>query len=187
VTFVAVGSGSPGPNNTLLLASGIAFGLRRTLPHVVGTSVGITLLVAIAALGEEALIDALPGLDVALKALASAYLLYLAFRLAGGIALDPATATRPFRVVRATLFQFINPKAWVFALALVSAFASSANASSNVGIVLGSVAIVVAAMALLWALGGTTLRRVLGTDRARRTAGVVLAVLLVASVALLWL
>ena len=77
VTFVAVGSGSPGPNNTLLLASGAGVGFRRTVPHVIGTAVGISLLVVIAAAGAAAVVTAAPGVEFVMKVLASAYLLYL--------------------------------------------------------------------------------------------------------------
>jgi threonine/homoserine/homoserine lactone efflux protein len=183
-TFVAVGSGSPGPNNTLLLASGMTFGFRRTAPHVVGTSVGIVLLVGIAGAGAGVVIAAVPAVKVVLKVVASAYLIYLAARLAGGVALDRAAVQNPFSVARATAFQFVNPKGWVFAFALVGAFAPASGA----GIILGitAVAVVVAATAALWALGGTTLSRALEGDRARRVTGVALGVLLLASVAFLW-
>jgi threonine/homoserine/homoserine lactone efflux protein len=88
VTFVAVGSGSPGPNNTLLLASGITFGFRRTLPHVVGTSVGIGLLVTICAAGVGVALATVPNAQLALKLVGSVYLVYLATRLAAGHAIS---------------------------------------------------------------------------------------------------
>ncbi len=183
-TFVAVGSGSPGPNNTLLLASGVTFGFRRTAPHVVGTSVGIVLLVGIAAAGAGVVITAVPAVKLMLKVVASAYLVYLATRLAGGVAFDSAAVQNPFSVARASVFQFVNPKAWVFAFALVSGFVPASGAGIGLGITV--IAIVVAATAALWALGGTTLSRALDGDRARRVAGVALGMLLLASVAFLW-
>jgi threonine/homoserine/homoserine lactone efflux protein len=184
VTFVAVGSGSPGPNNTLLLASGVAFGFRRTVPHVVGTGVGIVLLVGIAAAGAGVLITMVPAAKTVLKVIASAYLIYLAARFAGGVALDRASTQRPFTVARATAFQFVNPKGWVFAFALVSGFVPAGVSGTVSGI--ATVAIVVVATASLWALGGSALSRALDTDRARRVAGLALGALLLASVALLW-
>ncbi len=187
VMFVVVGSGSPGPNNTLLLASGITFGFRRTVPHVTGTSVGITLLVAIAATGAGVVVTANPGVATALKITASAYLIYLAIRLAPGVSIGDATTARPFSVLRGTAFQFINPKGWVFALALASVFASGGSTTLATGlIVLAVVASIVAATAAGWAVGGSALSRVLESDRSRRWAGIVLAVMLVASVAFLW-
>ena len=125
VTFVAVGSGSPGPNNTLLLASGAGFGFRRTVPHVIGTAVGISLLVVIAAAGAAAVVTAAPGVEFVMKVLASAYLLYLAFRLAGGVAVDRVSTPEPFSLPRGAAFQLINPKGWFFAFAVVAGFTPS--------------------------------------------------------------
>lgn len=126
-------------------------------------------------------------MELGLKALASAYLVYLAVRLAGGVALRNAVVQRPFGIPRAALFQFVNPKAWIFGLALVSAFAQASDSSLTDGLAILVIAVVVATTAALWAFGGTTLRRALETERAQRTTGVVLGVLLLASVAFLWL
>jgi threonine/homoserine/homoserine lactone efflux protein len=187
-TFIAVGSGSPGPNNTLLLASGVKFGFRRTVPHVVGTCVGITLLVGLAVAGEGALVTAVPGVKLALKLIASAYLVYLAVRLMGGVALKATSTQKPFSVARAAAFQFVNPKGWVFALALVSAFVTAGGTGIVTRVApIAIVAVVVGVTATAWALGGTALRRALEGDRARRIAGAVLGALLLASVAFLWL
>lgn len=185
VTFVAVGSGSPGPNNTLLLASGVTFGLRRTVPHVVGTCIGIVLLVGIAAVGAGIVVTAVPTVKAVLKVIASGYLVYLAARLARGVALDPTRVQNPFSVPRATAFQFINPKGWAFALALVSSVALTGGAAVIVEIAV--VAVVVTATASLWAFGGARLSHALEGDRARRAAGLVFGALLLGSVALLWL
>ena len=186
VTFVAVGSGSPGPNNTLLLASGAGFGFRRTVPHVIGTAVGISLLVVIAAAGAAAVVTAAPGVEFVMKVLASAYLLYLAFRLAGGVAVDRVSTPEPFSLPRGAAFQVINPKGWFFAFAVVAGFTPSERSLFTDAISLGIIACVVAATAAGWALGGSALSRALATDRARRVAGVVLGLLLVGSVVLLW-
>ena len=186
VTFVAVGSGSPGPNNTLLLASGAGFGFRRTVPHVIGTAIGISLLVVIAAAGAAAIVTAAPGVEFVMKVLASAYLLYLAFRLAGGVAVDRVSTPEPFSLPRGAAFQLINPKGWFFAFAVVAGFMPSERSLFTDAMSLGIIACVVAATAAGWALGGSALSRALATDRARRVAGVVLGLLLVASVVLLW-
>ena len=187
VTFVAVGSGSPGPNNTLLLASGAGFGFRCTVPHVIGTAVGISLLVVIAAAGAAAVVTAAPGVEFVMKVLASAYLLYLAFRLAGGVAVDRVSTPEPFSLPRGAAFQLINPKGWFFAFAVVAGFTPSERSSFTDAISLGIIACVVAATAAGWALGGSALSQALATGRARRVAGVVLGLLLVGSVVLLWL
>lgn len=186
-TFVAIGSGSPGPNNTLLLASGVSFGFRRTAPHVVGTAVGIALLVGLAAAGAGAIVTAVPGVQLALKIASSTYLLVLAVRLARGFSVGGASAPEPFTVARATAFQFINPKGWFFAFALVGAFVGSKGSAIVDGLTLiGIVTAVVTATAAGWAFGGSALRHALEGDRARRVVGAVLGVLLAGSVVFLW-
>jgi threonine/homoserine/homoserine lactone efflux protein len=189
VTFVAVGAGSPGPNNTLLLASGISFGFRRTLPHVIGTGLGIAGLILIVRTGVGVLVAAEPRVQLGLKVVASAYLVYLAVRLAGGVSLDPSGSTEPFTIPHAVAFQFVNPKAWIFALALVAAFASGSGPGSDApatAITVGVVCLVVLVTAAAWSLGGDALRRWLEGERARRAAGFALGALLMVSVVLLW-
>ena len=81
VAFAFVGTVSPGPNNTLLWASGMRFGFRRTLPHVVGTAIGMGALVVGVAAGIGAILDAVPAAEIALKVVGSAYLLYVAYHV----------------------------------------------------------------------------------------------------------
>ena len=184
--FIAVGTGSPGPNNTLLLASGMNFGFRRTVPHVIGTSIGMALLVAVSAMGVGAVVTAVPAVAVALKLGASGYLLVLAFRLVRGFSMDRAALPDPFTVARATAFQFINPKGWFFALALGTLVESDGSSITASTVVIAVVVVIVGAIATLWAVGGSMLDRVLQGARARRVTGIALGVLLAGSVILIW-
>jgi threonine/homoserine/homoserine lactone efflux protein len=188
VTFVAVGSGSPGPNNTLLLASGITFGFRRTVPHVVGTAIGIGLLVTICAAGVGVVFATVPNAQLALKIVGSVYLVYLATRLAAGHAIARATVSKPLNLWQAGAFQFVNPKGWVFALAVVSAFAPGGGWTvPSVALLVTVIGVVVTATACMWAIGGAALSRALDTERTRRAVGLSLAVLMLASIAFLWI
>ena len=186
VAFAFAGTVSPGPNNTLLWASGMRFGFRRTLPHVVGTVLGMAALIAAVALGLGALLHAVPQLELGLKIVGSLYLLYVAYLVAGSGAIGRADAARPLDVWRGALFQWTNPKAWVFVVAAVGTFIPEATISSA-GAFLVVVSIVVAVSSSIWAAGGTALGRILTDDRRRRIASVILAALLVASVALIWI
>jgi threonine/homoserine/homoserine lactone efflux protein len=126
--------------------------------------------------------------ELALKIAASAYLLFLAYRLARGFSVGQASVPEPFTVGRATAFQFINPKGWFFAFALVGAFAGSDGITIAEGFVtIGIVAIIVAATATGWAAGGSALSRRLHADRTRRIVGLALGVALAGSVAFLWI
>jgi len=116
VGFSFVSSATPGPNNVLLWASGAEFGLRRTVRHIVGTALGIGAMAIAVAAGLGALVTTIPELELAMKLAGSAYLLYLAYRIAGASALERGDVARPLGLVQAAAFQVINPKAWVFAL-----------------------------------------------------------------------
>jgi threonine/homoserine/homoserine lactone efflux protein len=122
VLFALVSSGTPGPNNVLLWASGLQFGFRATVPQVLGTSAGIGILALAVAAGLGVLVTGLPEVELTLKLVGSLYLLYFAFRLAGGAAIQRAQIARPLRFHEAAAFQFLNPKAWLFALAALSTF-----------------------------------------------------------------
>ena len=120
--FALVGSITPGPNNSLLLASGSRFGFRRTVRHVAGTAVGMGGLVFAVAAGVGVVVEAVPGLDLVLKVAGSAYLLYLAARIATSHGTGGTVLGRPLGVLAAVAFQFANPKGWLFALAAAGTF-----------------------------------------------------------------
>lgn len=186
--FGLITSGTPGPNNAMLWTSGLNFGLRRSLPHVLGTALGIGTLATAAAAGIAALVTAVPGLETAMKVFGSAYLLWLAWRIAGSGAARAATLARPLSVRQALAFQLINPKVWLYALGAMTAFLP--NDLPVVGasaLVVVNMMLVAAATATVWAAGGTALRRVMRGDRLTRIVNGVLAALLAASVTFIWL
>ena len=187
VAFAFVGSFSPGPNNAVLWASGISFGFRRTIPHVVGGALGVGGLVIGVAAGIGALLEAVPETAVALKVAGSAYLLWVAYQVAGSGAISRAEAAHPLGIMQAAAFQLLNPKAWVFALAMVGTFLPE-DLPRPVGIALlaGVVLLVVAISFTIWAAGGAALARFVDDERRRRLVSLVLAALIVASVLFLW-
>ena len=177
---------TPGPNNVLLWASGASFGLRRTMPHVVGTAVGIGLMTVAVAAGSGALGTAIPGITVALKVGGSLYLLYLAFQIARMGAMERPGVAHPFGLVSASVFQLINPKAWVFALTAVSTFRSpTLPVLLGSAVVIGTMVAVIVPTEMLWAGAGDGLGKV-ASSRHGRAVSLGLAALLVASVALVW-
>ena len=188
VAFSAVSSGTPGPNNLLLWASGAAFGFRRTIPHVLGTALGIGGMALGVAAGFGALVVAVPALAFVMKVAGSLYLLYLAWQVAGASALQRTTVARPMSLLQAAAFQVINPKAWIFALGAITTFRPT-----DWPALLGSIAVALTMMvvilptAALWAGGGELIERAFAGPTARRVIGVVLAGLLVASVAFVWI
>jgi threonine/homoserine/homoserine lactone efflux protein len=186
--FALVGSITPGPNNALLLGSGIRFGFRRTVPHVAGTAVGMGALVFAVAAGIGVVLLALPGADLALKLAGSAYLLYLAVRVArSGGAGGGAVVSRPLGAPGAAAFQLANPKGWLFALTAAATFLPPGLPPLLGGLLVAATcAVVILATAAVWAAGGVALGRVAGAGRVQRGINVALALVLAASVALVW-
>lgn len=187
VAFSFVCSVTPGPNNLLLWASGAEFGLRRTLPHVAGTAIGIGAMALAVAAGLGALIANAPEIGVAMKLVGSAYLLYLAYQIAGARALERGAVARPMGLIQAAAFQAINPKGWIFALGAVTTFRPP-----DVAVLLGGILVAVTMMliviptAAIWAGAGGVLSRFIAGERANRLVSVALAVLLAATVIYVW-
>jgi threonine/homoserine/homoserine lactone efflux protein len=188
VVFSFASSVTPGPNNVLLWASGASFGLRRTLPHVFGTALGIGLMTLAVAAASGAVLATLPGLATAMRVCGSFYLLWLAAQILRSGALDRGDAARPFGLVSAAAFQLINPKAWIFALGAVTTFRPI-----ELSVVIGSLVVVVTMMviivpsALLWAGAGDVIGTLITGTRARHVTSAALAMLLCVSVALVWI
>src|SRR6187399_2961607 len=144
IGFAFVSSVTPGPSNVLLWASGATFGFRRTVPHVLGTAVGLGAMALAAAAGIAALLAAVPVLGVAMRIAGSAYLLFLAWQIARSGTLTAGEASRPLSIPEAAAFQVVNPKAWIFALGAVTTFRPP-----ELGEVIGSLAIAAVMMAVI--------------------------------------
>jgi threonine/homoserine/homoserine lactone efflux protein len=188
VGFAVVGTVSPGPNNAVLWASGMRFGFRRTLPHVLGTAVGMAVLVLGVAAGIGALLDAVPAAEVVLKVIGSAYLLWVAVLVLGSGGIGRAEVSEPFSLRRGATFQWVNPKAWVFSIAAVGTFLPpDLPRLAGAALLTAILVVIVVGSSSVWAAGGAALGRIVDDEGKRRVVSVVLAVLLVASVALLWI
>jgi threonine/homoserine/homoserine lactone efflux protein len=188
VGFAFVGTVSPGPNNAVLWASGLKFGFQRTLPHVLGTALGIGMLVVGVALGIGALLDAVPAAEVVLKIVGSVYLLFVASLVVADRGVGRTSVSHPLSVWQGVAFQLVNPKAWIFSIAAVGTFLPpDLPRPAGIALLTGILVVVVVGSSTIWAAGGAALGRVLEDERKRRAVSIALAVLLVASVALIWI
>jgi threonine/homoserine/homoserine lactone efflux protein len=188
VVFSFVSSVTPGPNNVLLWASGAEFGLTRTVRHIIGTALGIGLMALAAAAGLAALVATVPGLAVAMKLAGSAYLIYLAARIAGAGGLTRGTIAHPLGLVEAAAFQVVNPKGWIFALGAITTFRPVVLAPVAGSIVVAATMMaIVVPTATLWAAAGGSVNRLLTSDRRRRAVSLALAALVVATVVSVWI
>ncbi len=186
--FSIVSAVTPGPNNILLWASGATFGFRATIRHMLGSAVGIGGMALVLAAGLGALFTLVPELEVGMKVAASAYLLVLAYQIAGAHALRRGQLGRPLGIRQAAAFQVINPKAWIFALGAITTFRPPGlpPVTGSLLVVLVMVLIIVPAAAL-WAGAGEALGRLLTEDRRGRVVGVALALIVAATVVYVWI
>ena len=183
LSFCFVSSITPGPNNMMLLASGATFGLRRTVPHMLGISGGLAVMVLIFGWTLAGVIARVPGLFVALHIVSMLYLLWLAWRIATSTGPHGAKPrARPLALRDAAAFQWVNPKAWAMALGAVTNFARPDHLLVDVPMI----ALVLIAVGLpsigLWAGSGELLSRSLSDPRALRLFNWGMAALLAASI-----
>jgi len=180
--FAIVSTVTPGPNNLMLMASGANFGYRRTVPHMLGITFGIMLLVVLVGLGLMGLFDAWPPARTWLSVASVAYLVWLAWKIANAAAPGAAgqTDAKPFTALQAALFQWVNPKAWSMALTAITLYAPGRESA---GILL--VAFAFGAVSLpsisIWVLMGQRLRLWLTSPRRLRAFNWTMAALLLAT------
>ena len=180
--FCFVSSITPGPNNMMLLASGANFGFRRTLPHMLGVSLGFAAMVFAVGMGLGSLFKAYPPLYDGLRVVATVYMLWLAWRIATASGLgETAGAARPMSFLEAAAFQWINPKAWAMALGATAVFVTPEAFVTGVVIVAAMFAAINLPCIASWAGFGVVLRRFLDRPWALRAFNVTMAVLLLAS------
>lgn len=182
--FAIAMSISPGPNNLMVTASAANFGLRRTLPHMIGITVGFPVMLIAVGIGLGGALEALPRLHAVLKYLGAAYLLYLAWRVGAAGGPDEVTGRQtPLSLIQAALFQWVNPKAWIMALSAVTTFTTvGGDAFRQILLISAVFAVVAFPSVAIWAAFGTIIARLLRSRISLRVFNISMALLLVASV-----
>jgi threonine/homoserine/homoserine lactone efflux protein len=160
LVYAFVTSITPGPNNFMLLASGVNFGFVRTIPHMLGIGVGFLVLLLAVGLGLGAVLTAFPAMHTALKIAGGAYLLYLAWKIgmSRSIAARGEAGARPMRFIDAAAFQWVNPKAWVMAITAMAVYTNAQRPFLSVVLVSVAFAVVNLPSVSTWAGFGTALR-----------------------------
>jgi threonine/homoserine/homoserine lactone efflux protein len=179
--FAFVTSVTPGPNNMMLLASGVNFGFRRTVPHMLGISIGHAVMVFLVGLGLAGVFKAWPLALVVLKAASVAYMLWLAWKIAhAGAPGEGRAKPEPMTFLQAAAFQWVNPKAWAMALGAVSAYVAEPSALAYAAVA-GVFACVNLPSVAVWAGMGQAVRRWLEAPGRLRAFNWAMAGLLVLS------
>ncbi|MDO9475283.1 MAG: LysE family translocator [Pseudohongiella sp.] len=190
--FVVVMTGTPGPNNMMLLASGANFGFRRSIPHILGITIGCQILLLSIAMGLGQLLTRFPILEMVLKILCGGALLYLTWML-----IKPAFAptpvvvqsdkdhapvvTKPLSFWQAAMFQWVNPKAWMMMLTAIATYTQPQTMWANTLMIGFLFAVLGMPVISMWNLFGASLRAFLLDPLKARVFNLVMGVLLLGS------
>jgi threonine/homoserine/homoserine lactone efflux protein len=182
LVFGFVSSATPGPNNLMLMASGVHYGVRRTLPHMAGVPLGFGAMTFAIGLGLAGVFARAPWLYVVLRYAAAAYILYLAYRMATAKGVGSAvTGGKPMSFLGAVAFQWINPKAWVMALGAVTTYAEPGHLTRDVAVIAGTFVLIGIPCSFTWTASGVAIKRFLKQGGALHVFNAVMAGLLVLS------
>lgn len=187
--FFAISSTlTPGPNNILIMNSGMNLGIKKSIPHYLGICLGFPLMVLLVSLGLGAIFTKYLWLKPWLKVLGSLYMLYLAWQILRSTNKNMRIdSPKPWRFYQAVLFQWLNPKAWLMGISTISIFTLSSNYFTNAG----GISILYLLIGLpcigCWLLFGKVLQKMLTTDNHRLWFNIGMALALVGSIVIIWL
>ena len=171
---------TPGPNNAMLAASGMKFGFVRTLPHAIGIPIGHIFQIGLTCFGLANLFLIYPQIQFYMKILCFLYMIYLSWKMLGSFSVVKKETGKPLEFYEASLFQFINPKAWSIAVTVASGFfPSEENIFIGVAFVTITAAVICFPTISLWALFGSGLRKFVNNKKIKKTIEYLLAILLV--------
>lgn len=181
--FCIVTSLSPGPNNLMLMSSGLNHGIRKTLPHFFGIYVGFPVLFAAIGLGLGSVFLKYPVFHQILKVAGSSYLLFLAWKIANSGSPDAKETLRePLTFFQAVVFQWVNPKAWAVSIGAIATFTTVGDVGKKILTILVGYMTVGSMCLVLWLLLGASLQRLIQGQKHLRLFNLLMAVLLVVSV-----
>lgn len=184
IGFALVSVFSPGPNNLMLLSSGMNFGWRKSVPHILGIAIGFPVMIFGVGMGIMQIFEAYPVSLVVMKVLSAVYLIYLAYKIAStrpsGVDAEIKNS-RPLTFIQAAAFQWVNPKAWAMALTAISAYTIANNMLFSVFTVIFVFLAVGMMSANTWTIIGLKLRIFLSNPVAFRAFNISCALILVAT------
>ena len=173
---------TPGPNNSMLTFSGLKFGFVRTLPHAIGIPLGHIFQIGLTCFGLGKIFLIYPEIQFYMKILCFLYLLYLAWKMIGSFDMIKKEIGRPLRFYEASLFQFINPKAWSIAITVASGFfPTEENILIGILFVTITAAVICFPSICVWALFGSSLKKYISDYRVKKYTEYSLALMVVST------
>ena len=175
---------TPGPNNIMLMASGMNFGIKNSIPHILGVCIGFPIMLILIGLGFSLVFEQYPILHEIIKIIGVAYLLYLSWLIASASPdkLD-SKKTKPFTFLQAALFQWVNPKAWVIATSSISAYTTlDDNIYWQVLLIAAIFFFAAVISSSTWLVFGKGIKQVLQSPKQQKLFNISMALVLVVSV-----
>ena len=185
--FAFVSAATPGPNNLLLLGSGLRVGLWRTMPLVVGINFGFSLLLVSVGYGLGQLFERFPAAQMSLKIVGTGYFLYLATKLLRSGGTGREAGRRDLGFWSGALFQVLNPKAWLMCITAIALFLPDGWSAATISAMVVTFALLALPANVAWAGIGQSLRTLVSDERRMRVFNSIMAVLLVLSIVPVWL
>lgn len=181
-------SGTPGPNNIMLTASGKNFGYIRTVPHMAGVVIGFLSLLLVLSLGLISVFKNYPIAQTILQILGSIYLLYLSYRIYFSFSSNNNIRTKPITFLESSLFQYVNPKGVMMAITTISIYTDFKNFTFISNFVEGMIFILIAFTisnvfaVLTWTSVGVFLNNFIKSEKSIKSFNGLMAILLVLTV-----
>lgn len=176
---------TPGPNNIMVMTSGVNFGFQKSIPHILGITIGFPVMLFLMSLGFGVIFETYPQILFWMKIMGGIYLMYLAWQIANAKPMnttDTENISKPLSFLQAAFFQWVNPKAWVFALNTLAIYLSpEISFTWQISIIIGTSLLVTLCTVSLWTGFGTLLRSFLSNPQYNRIFNVTMALLLIAS------
>ncbi|WP_076539867.1 LysE family translocator [Shewanella sp. UCD-KL21] len=175
---------TPGPNNIMLMTSGVNFGVKRSIPHLMGISLGFPTMILAIGLGLSSLFQSYPIMHQIIKVVGITYLLYLSWLIANSNSnLEGKQTSKPFSFIQAAAFQWVNPKGWIIAIGTIATFTTIEQPLTPQVLTIAMVFLCIALpCGSVWLSFGVGLKKLLKNQRQQRIFNVSMAVLLVLSI-----
>ena len=170
---------TPGPNNAMVLTSGIKFGFLKTIPHMSGITIGHVLQVVLTCLGLGKLFQMFPEIQNILKIICAMYLLYLGYKIIGSFSKIKEDNSRPLKFYEAALFQLINPKAWTISTMVASGFLPKDEKLVISILFISITALIICPISIsIWAAFGSGIKNLVKNNKKKAIVEYFLAILL---------
>ena len=179
ISFYFVMYVTPGPNNAMVLTSGLKFGFIKTIPHMTGITIGHVLQLILVCFGLGKIFQIFPQIQYILKILCALYLLYLGYKILGSFSKIKEDGSRPLKFYEAALFQIINPKAWTISSMAASGFLPKDGNLIFSIFFIGIIALIICPLSISpWAAFGSAIRNLVKNNKVKALIEYFLAILL---------